>query len=176
VIKDEGALEAKSQSIATIASMSNVTGGGDPSTSSRGWYYTFDRDGEKSMSSPLIYDGRILFTTYAPTEDDNDDNVCAVRYGRSFLHTVALKTGRPAALTDEAPTPSQRSEQLQQSTPAPTPSMIIDQDGRLVTLVGTEVVGDADPGDLRLRKRRWMQLPKDDANAIRQEETPNEDE
>ena len=51
--------------------------------------------------------------------------------------------------------------------------MIINGDGELITLVGTEVVGEADPGDLRLRKRRWMQLPKDDANVIRQQESPN---
>jgi len=173
VIKDEGALQPKSQSLASTSNMSNVTSGGEPSTSSRGWYYTFEREGEKSMSSALIYNGRILFTTYAPTEDDEDDNVCAVRYGQSFLHTVALKTGLPAALTDDAPTPTSRSQALQQTTPAPTPSMIINGDGELITLVGTEVVGEADPGDLRLRKRRWMQLPKDDANVIRQQESPN---
>ncbi|MEH6492136.1 PilC/PilY family type IV pilus protein [Halopseudomonas sp.] len=176
VIRDVSALEPQSTVIANTTNMTDVTSGSDPATSSRGWFYTFSETGEKSMASPLIYDGRILFTTYAPTEDQEQENVCAVRYGRSFLHTVSLLTARPAALTDEAPTPSSRSEQLNQTNPAPTPTMLVDRNGDLITIVGTEVVGEADPGDLRLRKRRWMQLPKDEANVIRQQESSDEEE
>ncbi|MGM8933555.1 PilC/PilY family type IV pilus protein [Pseudomonas neustonica] len=175
VIKDEGALGASGNSgVANINTMTDVTNGGFPKTDERGWFYYFNRSGEKSMSSPIIYDGKILFTTYAPTADQEQENVCAVRYGESFLHTVELISGRPAALTGEAP--PTRSQRLTQSTPPPTPVILVDENGDYTTLVGTEVVGDAEPGDQRLRKRRWMQLPKDEANVIRQQETPNDGE
>lgn len=168
VIKDEGALGAAGNTgLATTTSMSNVTSGGPLHTGTRGWFYYFDRSGEKSMSSPVIYDGKILFTTYAPTADQEQENVCAVRYGESFLHTVELLSGRPAALVGEAP--STRSQRLAQSTPPPTPVILVDEDGDFTTLVGTEIVGEPAPGDPSLRKRRWMQLPKSEANVIRKE-------
>ncbi len=174
VIKDESALESNAVAVATTSNMTNVTAGGVPSAGSRGWYYTFGVTGEKALASPIIYDGRILFTTYAPTVDQEFDNPCAVRYGVSYLHTVNLLTGEPAALSDELPTPAERSQELQQSTPAPTPTLIVDGEGRVITVVGTEVVGEGDLGDPRLRKRRWMQLTPDDANNIRQPEEANE--
>lgn len=174
VIKDDSALEAKSTTVARRTNLTNVTAGGLPATDDRGWYYTFDRTGEKALASPVIFDGRILFTTYAPTPDEEDDNPCAVRFGRSYLHTVNLMTAQPAALSDELPSPAERSQELDQSTPAPTPTLIVDADGRVITIVGTEVVGEGDLGDPRLRKRRWMQLTPDDANNIRQPEETDE--
>lgn len=167
VIRDDSALNAKSVQLATIANLTNVTAGGLPSVEQRGWYYTFDRAGEKVLASPVIYDGRLLFTTYSPLPDEAQVDPCTVTYGRSFLHSVNLLSARPAALSRELDPPAERSQQLGQSTPPPTPTLIVDEDGRVVVVVGAEPVGEADLGDPRLRKRRWMQLTPDEANSIK---------
>lgn len=138
-----------------------------------GWYYLFGREGEKAMATPAIYDNRILFTTYSPTEQDDSDP-CSVRYGSSYLHIAYLKTGSPAPLADVIDPdtgevtnlPTEHSQELLQSTPAPTPALIIDEDGNTVVVVGTEVIGEAGELGEDLRKRRWMQLPKNEANEI----------
>ncbi|OWL89877.1 PilC/PilY family type IV pilus protein [Halopseudomonas aestusnigri] len=177
VIRDRTALNrSATQAEATISNLTNVTAGGTPLTTQRGWYYTFAETGEKALASPIIFNNRILFTTYAPTVDQEYDNPCAVRYGRSYLHTVNLLTARPAALSDDLPTPTSRSQALEQSTPAPTPTLLVDDEGRVITIVGTEVVGEGALGDPRLRKRRWMQLPPDEANTIREEHSVQDTE
>lgn len=177
VIRDRTALNpSATQAEATISNLTNVTAGGTPLTTQRGWYYTFAETGEKALASPIIFNNRILFTTYAPTVDQEYDNPCAVRYGRSYLHTVNLLTARPAALSDDLPTPTSRSQALEQSTPAPTPTLLVDDQGRVITIVGTEVVGEGALGDPRLRKRRWMQLPPDEANTIREEHSVQDTE
>lgn len=177
VIRDRTALNpSATQAEATISNLTNVTAGGTPLTTQRGWYYTFAETGEKALASPIIFNNRILFTTYAPTVDQEYDNPCAVRYGRSYLHTVNLLTARPAALSDDLPEPTSRSRELEQSTPAPTPTLLVDDQGRVITIVGTEVVGEGALGDPRLRKRRWMQLPPDEANTIREEHSVQDTE
>jgi type IV pilus assembly protein PilY1 len=177
VIRDRTALNpSATQAEATISNLTNVTAGGTPLTTQRGWYYTFAETGEKALASPIIFNNRILFTTYAPTVDQEYDNPCAVRYGRSYLHTVNLLTARPAALSDDLPEPTSRSQELEQSTPAPTPTLLVDDQGRVITIVGTEVVGEGALGDPRLRKRRWMQLPPDEANTIREEHSVQDTE
>ncbi|WP_341707533.1 PilC/PilY family type IV pilus protein [Halopseudomonas sp.] len=177
VIRDRTALNGSgAQTLATTANMTNVTAGGQPLSTARGWYYTFSETGEKALASPVIFNGRILFTTYAPTVDQESENPCAVRYGRAYLHTVNLITALPAALSDDLPTPASRSQALQQSTPAPTPTLLVDDEGKVITIVGTEVVGEGALGDPRLRKRRWMQLPPDEANSIRQSSVVEEED
>lgn len=168
VVIDDGALQESSSDMATLGNMANVVTNA-VETTDRGWYYLFKeeagRSGEKALSSPVIFDNKIMFSTYAPTEDQEYENPCAVRYGGAYLHTVNMRTGAPASLTGDAP--DSRSQSLDQSTPPPTPTLLVDEDGNLVIVVGPEVVGEGDLGDPNLRKRRWMQLPKDEANKFR---------
>src|SRR5690606_3366547 len=112
-----------------------------------------------------IFDGKILLSTYAPTVQDADDNPCAVRYGSAYVHTVDLRTGAPASLTGEAP--ASRSEGLSQTTPPPTPTLLVNEDGELIVVIGTEVWGEGDCGNPDMRSQRWMQLPRDEDNANR---------
>lgn len=171
VVIDDSALQSgPSGDAVTLGDMADVVTRG-LQTGDRGWYYLFEeeagRAGEKAMASPVIFDNTILFSTYAPTEDQEDENPCAVRYGSAYVHTVDLRSGAPRSLDKSAPDPTSRSEQLNQSTPPPTPTLLVDEEGNLVVVVGTEVIGKGDLGNPNLRKRRWMQLPKDDANKIR---------
>lgn len=176
VVIDKDALGTSNSTTASISNMANVASNQelDPDTH-RGWYYLFGADsgrpGEKALASPAIFDNTILLSTYAPTMDQEYDNPCAVRYGAAYLHTVNLRTGAPASLTGNVP--DQRSQELSQSTPPPTPTIMIDEEGKIVVVVGTEIVDDDELNDPNLRKRRWMQLPKDEAGQILQ---PTEEE
>lgn len=168
VIRDKAALQGGGNTVATVANMTNAASSTD--IADTGWYYLFSAEnppypGEKALSSPTIFDGKILQTTYAPTAQDEDDNPCAVRYGAAFIYTVDLKTGAPAALVGEAP--ESRRQGIGQTTPPPTPTLLVDEEGNMIVVVGTEVLGEGDFGNPNLRRHRWMQLPRDEANAIK---------
>lgn len=168
VIRDSAALHSTGTTVATVSNMTNVvSSGGD--IADTGWYYLFaddsSRSGEKALASPTIFDGKILQTTYVPSVQDDDDTPCAVRYGAAFIHTIDLKTGAPTALTGNAP--DSRSRGLGQTTPPPTPTLLVDEQGNMIVVVGTEVLGEGDFGNTDIRRHRWMQLPRDEANAIR---------
>lgn len=168
VIRDRAAMQGGGNTVATTSNMANVVL--NETVTNAGWYYLFTaesptRSGEKALSSPTIFNGKILQSTYAPTPLDEDSNACAVRYGAAFLHTIDLRTGAPTALTGDAP--DSRSQPLDQSTPPPTPTLLVDEEGNMIVVVGTEVVGDGDFGNPDLRRHRWMQLPRNEANAIK---------
>lgn len=170
IIRDRAAMHGGGNTLATVNNMTNVVS--SSAANNIGWYYLFSEDspgrsGEKALSSPVIFDGKILQSTYAPTRQDEDDNPCAVRYGAAFIHTVDLRTGAPAALTGEAP--PNRSRGLNQSTPPPTPNLLVDEEGNLVTVIGTEPAEPGNFGNPDLRRHRWMQLPRDEANTIKAE-------
>lgn len=40
----------------------------------KGWYIRLENTGEKVVSSPLVYNGMLFFTTYTPAEDDEPGN------------------------------------------------------------------------------------------------------
>lgn len=173
VVIDKDAMGSSNSTLATISNMADVASNEelDPDTH-RGWYYLFQTDtqrpGEKALASPVIFDNTILLSTYAPTMDQEFDNPCAVRYGAAYLHTVNLRSGAPASLNKDLDPPQNRSQELAQSTPPPTPTIMVDEHGKIVVVVGTEVIDDDELNDPNLRKRRWMQLPKNEAGEILQ--------
>ncbi|WP_341503066.1 PilC/PilY family type IV pilus protein [Gallaecimonas sp. GXIMD4217] len=64
----------------------------------RGWYMDFSNDGEKSLSTPLVLNGTIYFTTFTPPVDsvlDDSDNVqsCVVP-GMGRLYAVDMHRGK----------------------------------------------------------------------------------
>ena len=168
MIKDDSALQPKSTEVATTTNMTDVTAGGAPASGSRGWYYLLDQAGEKALASPIIFNNRILMTTYSPEASDTQENPCAVTYGRTFLHTVDLATAAPRGLTDDVDPPLTRSQALSLTSPAPSPTILVDRDGDVIIVTGSEVVGEGGSvWDNKLPKRRWKQLTRDEANVIR---------
>ncbi|MEH6498004.1 MAG: PilC/PilY family type IV pilus protein [Pseudoalteromonas distincta] len=174
VVRDRAAITRESSETLTLDDLANVSDGSVPASNDAGWYYLFDRAGEKVLASPAVFDGKILFTTYSPAPDETQADPCVVSFGQSYLHSVNLQSARPAPVTEwggddagNGSTELARSIVLRQTTPAPTPNFLVDGDGKVIVVVGTEVVGEGDLGDPRLRKRRWMQLPRDEANAIK---------
>ena len=146
--------------------------GSDPEGEDQGWYHEFSRDGEKVLSSPVIYDNTVLFTTYAPGGDDLDDNPCVVRYGEAYLYAADMVSGKPPADSDSNNFEDNNvikdidwnGEKLDQSTIPPSPSLIFQQGGKKVSIVvGTEVVDAPNVNFTNLRKNRWYMMDKDEA-------------
>lgn len=166
VVKDKTAL-AKTVTApkdVSLAEMTNVSSG-EANPKDMGWYYYLE-GGEKSMSSPVVFDGVLRFSTYSPKGEDLDDNPCAVSYGRSFLHTVDIVTSKPATNNDGT-VPNSRRKDMDQTTPPPSPVLVTDGEGNIDVVVGTEVVGEQDMGYSHLRKRRWYQMDKTQANEFK---------
>lgn len=57
-----------------------------------GWFYDFTSLGEKSLTAPLIVQGKVYFTSYSPPADSVSDNVCVVS-GAGKLYIFDLHKG-----------------------------------------------------------------------------------
>ena len=154
----------------TYSDLRSVTSDSDGTES--GWYFEFSRDGEKVLSSPVIFDNTVLFTTYAPGGEDLDDNPCVVRYGEAYLYAADMVTGQPPGDSDSNNFDDNSvirdidwtGEKLDQSTIPPSPSLIFQEGGKKVSIVvGTEVVDAPNVKFTNLRKNRWYKMDKDDA-------------
>ncbi|MCL1141472.1 pilus assembly protein [Shewanella gaetbuli] len=63
--------------------------------SKRGWYYSLNMPGEKSLSAPLIFDGHVYFTSFIPPTNENidlDAGVCGFS-GQGRLYKFGLHKG-----------------------------------------------------------------------------------
>ncbi|MEZ9539047.1 pilus assembly protein [Shewanella sp. 10N.286.51.B8] len=61
----------------------------------RGWYYDFTNTGEKSLSSPLIFDGNVYFTSFIPPQEGEisfELGVCGFG-GQGRLYVFGLQKG-----------------------------------------------------------------------------------
>lgn len=58
----------------------------------RGWYYSFTRAGEKSLSSATIVNGRVFFTSFVPAGANSNTEQC-ISAGAGFLYNFDLHRG-----------------------------------------------------------------------------------
>ncbi|MZR61361.1 PilC/PilY family type IV pilus protein [Alcanivorax sp. DP30] len=167
VVKDKTALAGNGAAPkdVSLGDMTNVSSG-KPEDDAMGWYYFLEK-GEKSLASPVIFKNVLRFTTYEPKQEAEEDNACAVTYGQAYLHTVSLDTAEAVPINNDGTVPTDRREQLEQSTPPPTPVLVTDGEGNVNVVVGTEVIGAEDLGYDHLRKRRWYQMDKTQANEFK---------
>tara|TARA_Y100001934_G_scaffold282977_1_gene399665 strand:- start:7060 stop:10071 length:3012 start_codon:yes stop_codon:yes gene_type:complete len=153
-------------SMLTVDDLVNVGLGTPAKGDSPGWYYFLTTaPGEKVMSSPVVYDNTVYFSTYSPVGGSEEDSPCAVSLGSAYLHTVDLITGDPARINSDGSVADTRQEKLRQQVPPPTPVLFM-KDGKIKVVVGTEVPATGTPPDQRLRKTQWRQLEPNEANVI----------
>jgi type IV pilus assembly protein PilY1 len=167
VIRDDSAYkDSAPEKELEIGDLVNVGVGNPVKGDSPGWFYYLDvAPGEKVMSSPVVYDNTVFFSTYSPVGGTNEDSPCAVSLGSAYLHTVNLITGDPAKINNDGSVASDRQEELLQQVPPPTPVLFMDED-KIKVVVGTEVPAEGTPRDQRLRKTQWRQLEPNEANVI----------
>lgn len=61
----------------------------------RGWYHSFNKLGEKSLSSPVVIDGVVYFTSYIPSQSKSGANAC-IPEGGGRIYAVGLQYGTNA--------------------------------------------------------------------------------
>lgn len=87
--------------LADITSACNATGeeGCAGVNLALGWKLQLESPGEKGLSTPLVSNGRVLFTTYVPPSRDTQTDAaanCGTSAGLSRVYAVALRDGSPA--------------------------------------------------------------------------------
>ena len=64
-----------------------------------GWKLELTAPGEKGLSTPLVTNGKVLFTSYVPSTGEgpaDSPDTCSAAQGSSRLYAVALRDGSPA--------------------------------------------------------------------------------
>jgi type IV pilus assembly protein PilY1 len=92
----------------------------DPtSTTYHGWYINLPGTGEKLFSAPVVYDQKIYFTTYTPTNNPCDQNGYAKLYIINYLTGQGLITaGSNTGYTGSGTAGGVRWESIGQGTPS----------------------------------------------------------
>ena len=105
-----------------------------------GWYLNLSTGGEKVLSSPLIIDYKVFFTTYVPSSSST--SACAPPTGNSRAYLVNLFNGN--ALTDlninGILDDGDRAADLKQTGIAPETKILIESITSPVVCLGTECV------------------------------------
>lgn len=71
------------------------------SNTKAGWKLELTQPGEKALSSPITFDGTIVFTTYVPYDPSNSSGaVCKPKEGSGRLYAVELDDGEPEKDSD----------------------------------------------------------------------------
>lgn len=186
---------AQPAEVVTISDLPNVAGANPPTLdgSGDGWRVAFRRSGEKVMSSPTIFQGSVMFTTYKPSDIDQDSDPCVVRYGNAYAYRADMLTGEPRSFNNDGDVSggegndgSWDGEELDSSTIPPSIIPIFHEgggddggeggdSGEVQFCTGLECPGGVDLKYAMFRKQRWYPMKKNDANQYfppAQETTP----
>ncbi len=68
---------------------------------SKGWYLNLQEAGEKGLASPLVFYGKVFFTTFIPPAQTVNEDTCSINEGKSRLYVLDLLTGGAALNLDK---------------------------------------------------------------------------
>lgn len=164
MIKDATALNGQVPAeVFDLADMVQITSGVTATFDDKGWALPLTGDGEKATASPIVFGGRVFFTSYEPGLDGEGMKACEVKVGTSYLYVADLVSAAPSSVNaGDAP---QRKRKLAQDVPPPTPTLISDGENTLV-VVGTEIVGEDDIGDTSVRRGSWYPLAPGEPDKV----------
>lgn len=104
----------------------------DGTAITNGWWFDLENDGEKVLSTPLIVDGKVIFTTYEPTSTMIG---CTVQPGKSREYVVNLLDGSAVFKVGGIVS---RSRELKSGSIIDEPVIIFTEDGGGSTFLGVE--------------------------------------
>ncbi|MBD3653675.1 PilC/PilY family type IV pilus protein [Kangiella sp.] len=151
----------------------------DHETTNNGWYLRL-ADGEKVLADASTINYRVLFTTYKPgsDEDNEEENTCKAIAGQNKLYTVSVLDGKPIFFKKN----NQNGEFVEyvRSTDlgflgiAPEPTVVYPDDGNggagdVVKLVGLEVICSGAECDYlnELNTVKWRELTKKELEQVK---------
>ena len=141
----------------------------------RGWFIRLEETdgnqvGEKVVSSPLIFNGVIYFSTYVPEDEteDADEDPCAVSGagGNGYLYALGYKYGEAAINfdpenddedEDEVLKRTDRRKKLKSKGIPPQPVLVV-HEGKPTIITGFETIDPIAPTGLE--RAFWRQLNK----------------
>ena len=140
----------------TASDLSDITDGGAYSETSRGWLYRLTEPGEKVLSSAVVMEGAVYFTTFLP--ESRNINKCQRVIGASRLYGLSLLEGAPAIDFDNDGNFDPFRELILPGLP-PMPQLLLGPEGEQVLLTGTAATDIGEAAGLGLRRTRWYQVP-----------------
>lgn len=137
----DGALDyAEKINESDIVNASTSLGSSDSSGKlSKGWYFRFPSDGEKSLSTALTVDSELFFTTYVPAQES--ESICSVAIGGGRVYKLDVLNGDP--LTGSEVLTERYSELEQPGIPSRVTGLIVEAAPDVVSkFVGLEAIGE----------------------------------
>ena len=184
VVKDDTAMTA-AQAAPTEVRLENLTNASSetPDSGDKGWFYPMELDGEKILASPTVYTtvddqkntiSVLAATSYSPTRQDQQESPCAVTYGSAALYRINLLNGKGIDYNNDGVADEPPREDLKQTGIPPQFTDFPDPDNPSGSsegggCVGTECMEISDDGFDHLRKRRWYQMDKTEADQFKLE-------
>lgn len=184
VVKDDTAMTA-AQAAPTEVRLENLTNAASetPEAGDKGWFYPMELNGEKILASPTVYTtvddqkntiSVLAATSYSPTRQDQQESPCAVTYGSAALYRVNLLNGKGIDYNNDGVADEPPREELEQTGIPPQFTDFPDPDkpngsSEGSACVGTECMEIRDDGFDHLRKRRWYQMDKTEADQFKVE-------
>ncbi|WP_101675817.1 PilC/PilY family type IV pilus protein [Alloalcanivorax mobilis] len=132
-----------------------------------GWQFNLRENGEKVLAQATIFQGDVLFTTFVPSVDDQDDDPCVVRYGSGFVYRSDMVTGEPRQFNNDGVLEGGAWDDPLETDNGGIPPPVVpfyDSDDTTKFLVGAEVIGGEQNKFNNLRKHRWYPMQKNKAN------------
>ncbi|MBM1145534.1 VWA domain-containing protein [Alcanivorax sp. ZXX171] len=185
VVADHNFKNTNQPDVISPSDLAVVNGANTPDLdgSGDGWRVAFHRAGEKVMSSPTIFQGSVMFTTYKPSDDDQDADPCVVRYGNAYAYRANMLSGEPQSFTNDG-SADWDGEELEGSSIPPSVTPLYtgpggsggspgeggedDEDDddvpKVIFNAGMENLGASDRDMWMFRKQRWYPMEKNEAN------------
>ena len=185
VVADHNFKNTNQPDVISPSDLAVVNGANTPDLdgSGDGWRVAFHRAGEKVMSSPTIFQGSVMFTTYKPSDGDEDADPCVVRYGNAYAYRANMLSGEPQSFTNDG-SADWDGEELEGSSIPPSVTPLYtgpggsggspgeggedDEDDddvpKVIFNAGIENLGASDRDMWMFRKQRWYPMEKNEAN------------
>ncbi|MGQ7844113.1 PilC/PilY family type IV pilus protein [Granulosicoccus sp. 3-233] len=130
----------------------------------KGWFMDLEEDGEKTLSSSVTADHKVLFTTYLP---EAQSSTCSAAEGSGKVYAVSVFNGAPVLDLDKENnkndlTKEDRARTLDHAGIPPPTSLLFPEVGNATVVVGTETLQELDLNDLR-RRTFWQEKIEEDS-------------
>jgi type IV pilus assembly protein PilY1 len=128
--------------------------------SKRGWYFNLEESGEKIITSVLVYNGVLYFTTYTPESDatNTSTDLCTTISGRGVARLYAVDYETGAAVKDFDEDGTKERSTIVGASIASSPVIAVRESGAVIYLGTEEGIETVDPVEsITMQRFYWRQ-------------------